>query len=107
MSENQYAMDLFQNKNGVDNWARMVADKDRNKYLIETYDLEFRRYFGIPLHRYHNLLMGFDVIAFDEQFIKSKDEESCAQAVERDYGPKAVALIRKLIGAKEDGSETS
>ena len=41
-------------------------------------------------------IVGFDVIAFDE-FIKPKENESTYEAVERQFGVKAVELIKRLL----------
>ncbi len=107
--EEQVSMNLnpaggADSQDGSSGWDQLVAIKNRNMHLIETYDQEFFRYFGRRLHWYHSLLFGFDSIAFDDQIIKSGENESCAEVVERDYGPDALALIKRLLRMDEDST---
>ncbi len=65
------------------------------------YGEEFRIIFGQPLKKFwESNLLGFDVIGFDE-FINPPDGTSCAEAVEKRYGKRAVEVIRALITRSE------
>lgn len=67
-----------------------------NKRKALKYEREFRRVFGVPLNPYIDLLTGFDVVKFDEQFIKSGD--GCmADSIRTKYGDTGVLLIGNLI----------
>ena len=72
-----------------------------NKRKVLTYELEFRRVFGVPVNPYWDLVTGFDVVKFDDEFIKAPDGVSTAQAVEAKYGADAVKLIYALIEETE------
>jgi len=75
----------------------------RNKERYEKHAREFQRVFGRRLKPYFDMLTGFDVIKFDDKIVKPGKTESTAQAVARQWGDDAVALIRALIG-KPEGS---
>lgn len=59
---------------------------------------EFRRLLRHDLKPYWDTYTGFDVVKFDEEWVKPKDGESTKDAVRRKYGPNAVELILKLLG---------
>jgi len=58
---------------------------------------EFRAVFGVNLKDFWGAL-GFDVVAFDVNFIKSPDRFSCAEAIRAKYGDRAVQIVRDLMG---------
>ena len=55
----------------------------------------FRSKFGRNLAQFVSIT-GFDIVGFDEKFIKSGDA-SMADVIEAKYGKDAVALIEELI----------
>jgi len=59
--------------------------------------VKFEETFGVPVTDYIDVLGGFDIIDFNEEFVKPPDDVSLAQAVEEKYGVEAVELIRELI----------
>ena len=60
---------------------------------------EFKSIFGVFIMNYCDFT-GFNVIKFDEWFLKTPDGISCSDEVERRYGSRAVALIRELIATE-------
>jgi hypothetical protein len=60
----------------------------------------FHTIFGRQLNDFWDLT-GFNIVKFDEQFIKPSVDESTKQAVRRLYGDNAVALVYELIGKQE------
>lgn len=73
---------------------------ERNLDLRDKYHHEFKTVFGVSLHRYFNNLTGFDVVKFDEEFVKPKaNKESMRDALKRRWGDDAVALVMNLIGS--------
>ena len=69
--------------------------ENKNKYI--KYYPKFSSIFGVSLKRYWDNMFGFDVVKFDDEFIKAPDGISTAQAIEEKYGKDAVELIRILI----------
>lgn len=59
---------------------------------------KFQKMFGTNLRSFCHPVTGFDVVKFDEQFVKPNENESSAAAVERKWGEDAVALIKQLMG---------
>ncbi len=78
----------------MDEVTQMFA---RHRKAYETNYHDFSRIFGVSLAGYWDKMFGFDVVAFNEKFIKSGDNESMAEAVKRQYGAEAVALIKNLL----------
>ena len=68
--------------------------KLKNGYLKNA--RQFKQTFGVELRPYFDLVTGFDVIKFDDEFIKSGDG-ACSEKVKTDYGAGAVRLIEALI----------
>jgi len=60
---------------------------------------EFQRVFGRKLFDFWDNITGFDVIKFDEQVIKPPEGISTKDAIEKQYGVNAVALVYKLWGS--------
>ena len=71
----------------------MKSNKDR--YI--KYEPEFKATFGISMWPYMDMVTGFDVVKFDEEFIKPGDNESTNAAIVHKYGREAANLIMKLI----------
>lgn len=63
----------------------------------KRYDREFQRVFGVPLANYFCNLTGFDICKFDEDFIKSKDGESCSDAVLAKFNREGLEIIKNLM----------
>ena len=59
--------------------------------------IEFERIFGVRLSKFWDGPLRLDIINFDERIVQSPDGESCAQAIERKWGPDALALVRSLM----------
>ena len=68
----------------------------KNKKLLLHAD-EFYARFGIRLHKFMSPLFGFDVVKFDELFLKTPDGESCKEYCDKKYGADAVILLCKLL----------
>jgi len=69
--------------------------ENRMKYL--TNQVLFCVIFDRPLSYFWDNLTGFDIIKFDEDFIKPNVGESTNQAVSRKYGQTGCDIITKLI----------
>ncbi len=67
----------------------------RKLYLDNA--LEFQKIFGRRLFGFWDNLVGFDIVKFDEEFIKSAVDQSLKDAVFEKYGEAAVALLYRLI----------
>jgi len=74
-----------------------MATVAENHLLEVRHGAEFRRTFSRSLHDFFDLRTGFDLIAFDDKVIHSEDGVSVAEAIERDYGAKALILIKEVI----------
>ena len=68
-----------------------------NKAKYKKHAEEFRHVFGVGLKPYFDLVTGFDVIKFDQEFIRPPDGTSTANVIKARYGPEAVDLIKKLF----------
>jgi hypothetical protein len=62
---------------------------------------EFAKIFGVSLRSYWNNITGFDIVMFDDEFIKSPDNKSMGDAILETYGQEAYDLIRRLISLEE------
>ncbi len=69
----------------------------KNKAKQHDHYQQFRDIFKVELARYMHPLFGFDIIAFDEQVVKPNDNESCRQAIVREYGQEAANLVEALL----------
>ncbi len=72
--------------------------KQNRLAYINKYE-EFQRVFGVPLSKFWDKQFGFDIVAFDEKFIKPNDNESTKQATLRKYGQEGLDLIVALLHA--------
>ena len=73
-----------------------------SNYIYENsqkrrYMSQFEQTFKVGFDIYFNNLSGFDIVKFDEEVIKPPDGVSTSEQILKDYGPEAVALIKKLI----------
>lgn len=64
----------------------------------KSYAPKFQRVFGVKLRPFWDPLTGFDVVKFDDEFIKAGDDVSTADAVKEKYGTEALDLIKSLLG---------
>lgn len=73
--------------------------------IFKKYDqhqyAEFKKLFGINMHGYWDILTGFDVVKFDEEFLKVPDGISTSQFLIDHYGTDAESFIRGLLSEKE------
>lgn len=70
------------------------------KQVFQAHCDEFYRIFKVPLSSFWDLVTGLRIVQLDNQVIRSRDNESCAEAVERQWGPDATRLIQALLGDK-------
>ena len=59
--------------------------------------MKFEQTFGVRLSKFWDGPLRLNIIDFDARIAQSTDDESCAQAIERKWGPDALALIRSLM----------
>jgi hypothetical protein len=59
--------------------------------------VRFEQTFGVKLAKFWDGPLRLNIIEFDERIVQSPDGESCAQAIERRWGPDALALVRSLL----------
>ena len=70
----------------------------KHALLFHKSENEFKALFGVPLEKFWDTATGFDVVGFDDDFIKAPKGESTEQAVSRQYGERAAKLIWELLG---------
>ena len=73
----------------------------RNLELYGQTYREFTEMFGVSLRSYWNNITGFDIVRFDDDVIKSPENESMGATVLETYGQEAYDLIRRLISLEE------
>ncbi len=73
-----------------------VSFYDTMQKLMVSCQAQFLKTFRVPLRKYWDLRTGFDVIRFDEEFIRPADDQTTNDAIEKKFGPEAVALIARL-----------
>ena len=73
----------------------------RNLELYGQTYREFTEMFGVSLRSYWNNITGFDIVMFDDDVIKSPENESMGATVLETYGQEAYDLIRRLISLEE------
>ncbi len=72
----------------------------KNKKLYEQYAIEFQRIFGERLWNYWDLIYGFDLIKFADNFFPCNDTTdgiSLNQMIEIAFGERARDLIKILL----------
>lgn len=66
--------------------------------------IKFKEIFNLELddwwYKFPNVDLGFDLIKFDEEFLKTPDGISTAQFLDKNYSVDARKFIQKLIGIK-------
>ena len=62
---------------------------------------QFSSIFGVPLHRFHNRVFGFDIVRFDDWLGGTVDGQSLRDLVKERYGSEGVEIIECLIDYKE------
>jgi hypothetical protein len=68
-----------------------------NSKKFQQYADSFQRVFGVGLKKYWiNHVLGFDIIKFDKEVIKS-GARSMAEVVKKKYGKEGLDLINVLI----------
>lgn len=68
-----------------------------NAELKRNYNDIFHQTFGVSLFKFMHPIFGFDVVSFDENFIRPPEGVSTADAITQKYGLDARRLIEKLI----------
>ena len=63
---------------------------------------EFECVFGVPLKQFWDKFLGFDLLKFDDNFIKSGDLDgvSMEDVVRERFGEDGVRIVKTLISAK-------
>jgi len=73
-----------------------------NKRLQHEKSQRFVEVFGVPLRRFMDPILGFDIVRFDDQVIRPPDGTSTRDVIVERYGEEAVRLVEELIGIKEE-----
>ncbi|MFH1546968.1 MAG: hypothetical protein ABIC57_00605 [bacterium] len=68
-----------------------------NKKKAVLYRKDFERIFSIRFMSYFNMLTGFDIVKFDEQFLCTPDGQSAKDIVTIKYGQEGLTVIEKLL----------
>ena len=58
---------------------------------------QFRETFKAELGKYWQGILGFDVVRFDDEIVKSGNQ-SCRDAVRQTWGQDAVVFVNELLG---------
>lgn len=69
----------------------------KHRRLYSTYNNSFFKIFNIALSSYFDDVMGFDIVKFDEDIIKSPDNVSMADCVKDKYGQDGYDLLVLLL----------
>ena len=59
---------------------------------------QFHAIFGVFLSDYFDNITGFDIVKFDNEFIKAPDGQSTSDVVLERYGDEAMCLCLTLLG---------
>ena len=70
----------------------------QNKRRYERHAAAFKRIFGISLQPFFDLVIGFDIVKFDETVVKPVDGVSTSDTVQQRWGDEGVNVILALIG---------
>ena len=85
----------------MNNYLDNILTENRNR--LKRYRNEFMEIFGVdPKNYWENNLFGFDVISFDEKFIKTPDDMSMRGYVTEKYGKKGYDVLAKIAGIDFD-----
>lgn len=84
---------------------RMMDVAYANRELERKYEGRFHKCFGIRLHKFMDIITGFDSIKFDKEFIGAFDLDgvSLKDLVEARYGDEGVAILKGLLCMPETG----
>jgi len=69
---------------------------EKNKQTLNQNRSQFRRVFGIELHRFMHPLFGFDAIRFDE-WLGTPDGISTYDYIKETKGNEALTLVQGLV----------
>ena len=58
---------------------------------------KFQSVFGISLGKFWSVLTGFDIVKFDEEFMKTPDGTSTEEYVKQKYGEAELSVVRGLL----------
>jgi hypothetical protein len=68
-----------------------------NSKKFQQYASSFQRVFGVSLRKYWlNHLLGFDIVKFDNEVVKSGDR-CMSEVVKEKYGNDGLMIIEELI----------
>lgn len=85
----------------MNNYLNNILTENRNR--LERYRNEFMEIFGVdPKNYWENNFFGFNVIGFDEKFIKTPDNMSMKEYVTEKYGEKGYDVLTKIAGTDFD-----
>lgn len=70
-----------------------MAFFDYPQHIDKSFSLTFKT----SLRRFWSPLYGFDVIAFDDKFVKAPDGVSAEEQIRKDYGNIGVRIIKQII----------
>lgn len=69
-----------------------------NQCLRNKHYPEFKKIFGANLFSYVDLRTGFDIVRFDEEYLKVPAGQSTREFILLNYNQRAADLVRELIG---------
>lgn len=69
----------------------------QNKSKADLYRKDFENIFHIRFMNYFDWITGFDIVKFDEQFLKTPEDTSTKDFVTTQYGKEGVTVIEKLL----------
>ena len=75
--------------------ADNVVEERRNQ--LTTSQAEFQEIFGVRLTRFWHPIFGFDIVKFDDNFIRPPDGTSTHEAIVAKYGERAAELVESLF----------
>jgi hypothetical protein len=76
---------------------QMIEIFQKNKAKADKYHRPFIQIFGVKLMAYFDFLTGFDIVRFDELFLKSPDGKSVKDVVLEKYGKEGLKIIEDLL----------
>jgi len=69
---------------------------ENNKKRLE-YAGMFQSVFGTSLGKFWDTITGFDIVKFDEEFMKTPDGTSTEELVRKRYGESGLSIIKHLM----------
>ena len=70
--------------------------QDNNMKRLK-YAGSFQSVFGVSLGKFWSVLTGFDIVKFDEEFMKTPDGISTEEFVRQKYGELGISIIKGLL----------